>query len=79
MTRKLLLSLAGASAAICIGFSVAQAAPAGATLDSLRTLGLGQSNVEKTHWRRYRHCHRRCWRSRWGYRCRRVCHGGRRW
>ena len=79
MTHKLLLSLAGATTAICLAFGAAQAAPVSAPLDSLRLLGVDHSNVEKTHWRRYRHCHRRCWRSRWGYRCRRACHGGRRW
>ncbi len=79
MSRKLLLSLASAMAAICIGYGTAQAAPGNAPLEALRTLGLEQSNVEQTHWRRYRHCHRRCWRGRYGWRCRRVCHRGRRW
>jgi hypothetical protein len=79
MTRKLFLSLAGGAAAVCIAYGSAQAAPISSSIESLRLLGLEQTNVEQSHWRRYRHCHRRCWRGRWGYRCRRWCHRGRRW
>jgi hypothetical protein len=70
MKRTLLLSAAGAAAAVFIAYGSAQAAPASSTLDGLRVLGLEQSNVEQAR----RRCHRRCWRTRWGWRCRRWCH-----
>jgi hypothetical protein len=72
MNRKLLLSVAGAAAALFIGFGAAQAAPASGSLDTLKTLGLEQSNVEEARWR----CRRRCYWHRGHRHCRRVC---RRW
>jgi len=72
MNRKLLLSLAGAAAAVCIAYGTAQAAPATGSLEGLKTLGLEQSNVEQVR----RRCHRRCWRHRGHWHCRRWC---RRW
>jgi hypothetical protein len=72
MKRKLLLSAAGATAAVFIAYGSAQAAPASGSLDGLKTLGLEQSNVEQAR----RRCYRRCWRTRHGWRCRRWC---RRW
>lgn len=71
MKRKLLLSAAGAAAAVFLAYGSAQAAPAAGSgaLDSLRVLGLEQSNVEQAR----RRCHRRCWRTRHGWRCRRWC------
>jgi hypothetical protein len=69
MNRKLLLSVAGAATAVLLTYGTAQAAPASASLDGLKTLGLEQSNVEQAR----RRCHRRCWRTRWGWRCRRWC------
>lgn len=73
MNRRLLLSLAGAAAAVCLVVGTAQASPATGSLESLKTLGAEQSNVEQARWR----CHRRCWRGRWGrWHCRRIC---RRW
>lgn len=70
MNRKLLLSLAGAAAAAFMVFGAAQAAPSSGSLDALKTLGAEQSQVEQV-----RRCWRRCYRTRWGYRCRRVCRG----
>ncbi len=72
MNRKLLLSLAGAAAAVFMAVGTAQASPATGTLDTLKTLGAEQSNVEQAHW----NCRRRCWRHRGHWHCRRVC---RRW
>jgi hypothetical protein len=69
MNRKLLLSLAGAAAAVCVAYGTAQAAPARASLDGLKTLGLEHGNIEQARWR----CHRRCWRYRGQWRCRRWC------
>ena len=74
MKRNLLLSLAGASAAIVIGLATAQAAPSSSVGDALRSTAQNQSVVQDVHWRRYRHCHRVC---RWHRGCHRVCHGGR--
>ena len=72
MNRKLVLSLAGAAAAVCMAVGTAQAAPAsGGSLDALKTLGAEQSQVEQV-----RRCWRRCYRHRGHYHCRRVC---RRW
>ena len=47
MNRKLLLSLAGGAAVVCIAYGTAQAAPATGSLEGLKTLGLEQSNVEQ--------------------------------
>ena len=75
MKRKLLLSAAGAAAAVFIAYGgSAQAAPASSGLDSLRLLGFEQSSVEQAR----RRCYRRCWRTRRGWRCRRWCRR-RRW
>ena len=40
MNRKLLLSLAGGAAVVCIAYGTAQAAPAAGSLEGLKTLGL---------------------------------------
>ena len=72
MKRKLLLSLAGAAAAVCLAYGTAQAALAAGSLEGLKTLGLEQSTVEQARHR----CHRRCWRHRGHWHCRRWC---RRW
>jgi len=66
MKRTLLLS-AAAAAAVFIAYGSAQAAPATSSLDALKTLGTEQSTVEQAR------CHRRCWRTRYGWRCRRWC------
>jgi hypothetical protein len=68
MTRSLVLTLAGAAVAGFMAYGTAQAAPA-SSLDGLKILGAEQSNVEKTR----RWCQRRCWRTRYGVRCRRWC------
>jgi len=74
MKRKLLLSAAGAAAAVFIAYgTAAQAAPATGQLDALKTLGQDQSSVEKAR------CWRRCWRHRGHYHCRRYCRRYRRW
>jgi hypothetical protein len=73
MNRRLMLSLAGAATGLFLALGSAQAAPAATGLDTLRTLGAEQSNVQDAHWGR---CYRRCWRHRGHYHCRRVC---RRW
>jgi hypothetical protein len=70
MKRTLLLSAAGAAAAVLMAYGTAQAAPATSPLEALKTLGAEQSYVEEARWRR---CHRRCWRTRYGWRCRRWC------
>jgi hypothetical protein len=72
MKRKLLLSAAGAAAAVFIAYGSAQAAPSTGSLDALKTLGQDQSTVEQAR------CWRRCWRVRGGWRCRRWCRH-RRW
>src|SRR6185503_3455475 len=46
MIRKRLLSLAGAAAAGCMVFGMAQAAPATGALEGLKTLALTPGNVE---------------------------------
>lgn len=72
MNRKVLLSLAGAAAAVLMVCGTAQAAPgAGGSLDALKTLSAEQSQIEQV-----RRCFRRCYRHRGHYHCRRVC---RRW
>ena len=73
MTRKLLLTLAGAAAGAFMMYGSAQAAaPTGTgSLDALRILGAEQSQVEQAR------CWRRCWRHRGHYHCRRYCR--RRW
>jgi hypothetical protein len=70
MNRKLVLSLAGAAAAVFMAVGAAQAAPATGSLDTLKTLGLEQSAVEQARWCRRRcyhrrHSHRRCYRRCW--------------
>ena len=71
MTRKLLLTLAGAAAGAFMIYGTAQAAPAGTgSLEALKVLGAEQSQVEQAR------CWRRCWRHRGYWTCRRVC---RRW
>jgi hypothetical protein len=71
MNRKLVLSLAGAAAAVFLAVGAVQAAPASGSLETLRTLSLEQSNVEQARWVCRRRCHhrryshRRCWRRCW--------------
>jgi hypothetical protein len=70
MIRRRLLSLAGAAAAGCVVFGMAQAAPATGALEGLKTLALEPGNVEQAR----RRCHqRRCWRYGGYWRCRRWC------
>jgi len=72
MNRKLLLTLAGAAVGSFMIYGTAQAAPAATgSLDALKLLGAEQSQVEQAR------CWRRCWRTRHGWRCRRVCRRGR--
>jgi len=73
MKHKLLLSAAGAAAAMFIAVGAAQAAPATGSLDSLKLLGSDQSTVEKAR------CWRRCWRHRGHWHCRRWCRWRRWW
>ena len=70
MNRKLVLSLAGAAAAVFMAVGTAQAAPPTSSLDTLKTLGQQQSNIEQIR----RRCRWRC-HHRWSTRrvCRRVC------
>ena len=93
MRRLMKLSLAGGALALCLGASVASAAPAASSLagDGLRAVQ--SSQVERVHdfGRRnrgfgfgFRRCHweRVCWIDRWGYRhCDfiRRCHSPRWW
>jgi hypothetical protein len=72
MNRKMFLTVAGAAMGAFMVFGSAQAAPATTTgsLDALKTLGVGQSQVEQAH------CWRRCWRRGGYWHCRRWC---RRW
>jgi hypothetical protein len=72
MNRKLLLSFAGASAAVVMAVGTAQAAPGSSAGDVLRSYAQEQSTVEDVRWRR-RHCHTRCWWHRGHRHCRRVC------
>jgi hypothetical protein len=74
MTRKLLLTFAGAAAAALISFGAAQAAPASGNFQTLKAMGLEQSVVEEAR----RRCYRRCWRHRGHWHCRRYCRW-RRW
>jgi 1,6-anhydro-N-acetylmuramate kinase len=76
MNRKLLLSLAGASAAVVMAFGTAQAAPGSSTADALRSYAQQESATQDVYWRR-RGCHVRCHWHRGHRHCRRVCH--RRW
>lgn len=75
--RGLLTALAGTACLIAVSASPTQASP----LPSLALLKPSQASpIEQIHWRRYYHCHRRCWWHRGHRHCRRVCHrGGRRW
>lgn len=75
MKRKLLLSLAGASAAVVIGLATAQAAPQSSVGDAVRSYAQDQSAVKDVRW--HRRCHYRCHWHRHHRHCRRVCH--RRW
>jgi len=72
MNRTIMLTLAGAAAAVFIAWGSAQAAPAFSPIPGLQEFG--GSAVEQVHCRRYRHCHRRCHWTRWGWRCWRRCH-----
>jgi hypothetical protein len=66
MNRKLVLSLAGAAAAVFMAFGAAQAAPSYSSLPTLQTFQ--GSAVAPVHCRRYRHCHGPRW-NRWCHRC----------
>ena len=72
MNRKIFLSLAGAAVGAFMVCGSALAAPAttSGSLDALKTLGVGQSQVEQAR------CWRRCWRRGGHWHCRRWC---RRW
>jgi hypothetical protein len=72
MNRKMFLTLAGAAVGAFMVYGSAQAAPAttSGSLDALKTLGVGQSQVEQAR------CWRRCWRRGGYWHCRRWC---RRW
>jgi hypothetical protein len=72
MNRRVTLTLAGAAAAVFIAWGSAQAAPAFTPVPSMQEFA--GSVVEQVHCRRYRHCHRRCHWTRWGWRCWRRCH-----
>lgn len=72
MNRKVMLTLAGAAAAIFIAWGSAQAAPAFTPVPNVQEFA--GSAAEPVHCRRYRHCHRRCRLTRWGWRCWRSCH-----
>lgn len=71
MNRKLMLSLAGAAAALFMAVGAAQAGPASGTLGTLKLLGQDAGTQHNVLWT-YR-CHRRCYRHRGYHRCRRVC------
>ncbi|HEU0160284.1 MAG TPA: hypothetical protein VFR00_13265 [Hyphomicrobiaceae bacterium] len=75
MKRNLLLSLAGASAAIVIGLATAQAAPSSSVGDAVRSYAQDQSAVQDVRW--HRHCYNRCHWHHGRRHCRRICH--RRW
>jgi hypothetical protein len=68
MNRKLMLTLAGAAAAVFMAWGSSQASPA------FTPVPWAGSAVEQVHCRAYRHCHRRCHWTRWGLRCHRRCH-----
>lgn len=70
MNRFRILAVAAAGAAVLLA-SPASAAPAGSGTEPLRAATVTGDMVQKVHWRRYRHCHRRYGRRR--------CHGGRRY
>jgi hypothetical protein len=75
MKRKLLLSLAGASAAAVMALGTAQAAPGSSAADTLRSYSQQESTVQDVRWRR--HCRHRCYWHHGRRHCRPVCH--RRW
>ncbi len=69
-----------AAATVALGLALGwgtstQAAPT-SVLPALK--GELPAQATPAHYRRYYHCHRRCWRHRGHYHCRRVCHRGRR-
>jgi len=73
MTRKLLLSFAGAGVAVVMAAATAQAAPGVNAGEPMRSTAQDQSPVQDVRWH-YR-CYNSCWRGRHGHRhCRRVCH-----
>jgi hypothetical protein len=75
MKRNLLLSLAGASAAIVNGLATAQAAPSSSVGDAVRSYAQDQSAVQDVRW--HRRCYNRCHWHHGRRHCRRICH--RRW
>jgi hypothetical protein len=75
MKRNLLLSLAGASAAVVIGLATAQAAPQSNVSDALRSYAQDESAVQDVRWRH--RCYKRCYWRHHHRHCHRVCH--RRW
>jgi hypothetical protein len=67
--NKMFLTLAGAAVGAFMVYGSAQAAPVASNgLDALKTLTVGQSQVEQAR------CWRRCWRSGGYWHCRRRCH-----
>jgi hypothetical protein len=70
---KLLLSLAGGAAAVCLAVGLAQAAPT-STLESVKALGAEQSAVEQVRRVCHTKCHRVHRKHRTYRRCYRVCH-----
>jgi hypothetical protein len=76
---KLYTMTAAAAVAICLalGWGGAAAAAPMTALPALK--GELPAQATSAHYRRYYHCHRRCWRHRGHYHCRRYCHRGRRW
>jgi hypothetical protein len=72
MNRKVMLTLAGAAAAVFIAWGPAQAGPAFTPVPGMQEFA--GSVAEPVHCRSYRHCHRHCHLTRWGWRCHRRCH-----
>jgi hypothetical protein len=66
------LAIAGALSFAIAG--TAEAAPSSNSLSLPDLQRLSTPNVEPADCRRYRHCHRRCTRYGWRFRCRRYCH-----
>jgi len=74
--KNLITFAGGALAALTLGLALAgpaQATPVTTELPAILKSMAG-SNVTPTHCRRYRHCHRSCYRYRGYVRCRTYCH-----
>jgi hypothetical protein len=74
MMRRPIAYLSALAVAGLLAFAMAGSAEATPAAGALPNMSLPGSDVTPTHCRRYYHCHRRCWRGRWGWRCRRWCH-----